>query len=504
MQSINELPVEVLSRVFILGENMQRGPRAIGLPYMGFQDLVVQVCHLWREVAISTPDLWTYIFISHPPPHLHAALYISRSGAFPLHIDLDMRTPFMRPIDPSRGKEQAERALEALEFIEKAGGTRDRWGSLIIFSKALLAIISIYSFFTRTPTPALRFVSIKWRAHDGTCDDQARLGAQKFRLDQMTLAHGPERPQLCHVEINGLPRFFTINQRSALVSNLTRFTIIFSATTSLPFHRGFSAIFSASPRLEHFSVDMRATLYSPVEIELGPATISSLQVHLPLLRSFSPDTGHLYQWSLDLLRIMDAPGVEDFDINIERGFSDLTLTELHQYLAKGRINGVLQCYVPPNDNILGSGAIFPLLEHLNVKRMYRGVNNVSRIFAAFPMVTKVTFGGIGVLTLYEHPKYLPNAFHFTYIDEKFVKVPLVTGLLNNRAKHKVISTWVWCTDRSEELCMQLHLETPGICHSGSDRHYHSLPELHVDHLIIRQVAKAFLHLGRSDDAVLAT
>ncbi|KAJ1301559.1 hypothetical protein OPQ81_008807 [Rhizoctonia solani] len=237
---------------------MQRGPRAIGLAYVGFQDLVVQVCHHWREIAINTPELWTYIYISRPPPHPNAELYISRSGNLPLHIDLDMRTPFIKPIHPFHENEQAERALEALDFIEKSGGKRHRWGSLIVLSKALFAIISIYSFFTKTPTPALQFVSMKRKAHHDIMDEQEEFGTQEFGLSQLTLAHGPERPQLRHIELRGLPKHFMFDSHSPIVSNLTTFTFVCPPTVSLPSHEEFSAVLSASPRLENLSIDLRA------------------------------------------------------------------------------------------------------------------------------------------------------------------------------------------------------------------------------------------------------
>lgn len=38
---IHRLPREVLSLVFVMGENMQRGLRTSGLPYAGLQDIVV-------------------------------------------------------------------------------------------------------------------------------------------------------------------------------------------------------------------------------------------------------------------------------------------------------------------------------------------------------------------------------------------------------------------------------------------------------------------------------
>ncbi|CAE7054085.1 unnamed protein product [Rhizoctonia solani] len=500
---INELPVEVLSRVFTLGEGMQRGPRAIGLPYVGFQDLAVQVCHRWREVAISTPELWIYIFISHPPPHSRAGLYVSRSGTLPLHIDLDMQKPFIKSIHPFQDTKQAERALEALDFIEKTGGKRDRWGSLVIFSKSLFTIISIYSFFTRSPTPALRFVSIKWTAHDHIVDIQEEICVEQFELSNPTLAHGSERPQIHHVEFNGLPKHFMFGSHVPLVSNLTRFTFICPKTMSLPSHEEFSAVLSASPRLEHLTVDMRAARSGYLEPEYEPADIASFQVQLPLLRSFSLDTSHLSRWSLHLLQIVDAPGVEYLDINTDSG-SDLSHMpmDLYRYLARGRINGILQCYAPIDDNTQGSGPVFPRLKHLNVGRMTQNVQDILFVYCAFPLVTGATLGGLGLLALQEHPEYLPNASHFTYIDDETVDLPIMIEFANSRTEHKAISTLVWCVDRPKVLCILLDLEDGGT-HPGADRHYHSLPELQVDHLIIRQIAQAPLYVADSDDEIYA-
>ncbi|CAE6447691.1 unnamed protein product [Rhizoctonia solani] len=503
MQTINELPVEVLSRIFVLGEGVQRGPRAIGLPYVGFQDLVVQVCRHWKEVAISTPELWTYIFISRPPPHLHAQLYVSRSGTLPLHIDLDMRTPFIKPLHPLHESEQAERALQALDFIEKIGGTRDRWGSLIILSKALFTVISIYSFFTRTPTPALQFVSIKWKARSNITDDEEDLGHQEFLFSGTSLAHSPQRPQLRHVEFSGLPKYFMFDCHSPMVSNLTRFTFICSETMSLPSHEELSGVLSASPRLEHLSVDMRAARHHFAGLESGPASIASLQIRLPLLRSFLLNTSHLHQWSLHLLQIVDAPGVQYLNINTDHGFSKSTPNELCQYLAKGRVNEALQCHTTIIDNTPGSRPIFPHLKHLNVERMTQNTQDISLIFAAFPTVTHVTFGGFGALAFYEHVECLPNASHFTYIEDDTVDLPVILELPGCRASHGVISTFVWCTDLPEELCTYLGLEDGGIYHPGSDRHYRSPPGFPVDHLIVRQIAQEPLYLGDSDEEVLA-
>ncbi|KAG8729138.1 hypothetical protein FRC11_009443 [Ceratobasidium sp. 423] len=484
MKAIDKLPVEMLRQIFVLGEKMHRGPREVESPHVGFQDSVAQVCRYWRDIAVATPELWTYIYISRPP-HPYAELYISRSGDLPLHIDFDMRAPPTKRGRPINDRQQAAQALETMALVEKYGGRIDRWRSLIVHSKSPLVVLAMVKLATSSPTPALQFLSLTWEANSNLAGEQEGLLLEEsMPLNFPCLAHGPERPRLRHVEAIGLTNYFVFGIRFPRVSNLTTFTFACSPTWSLPSHQQFSLLLSASPQLESLSVDMGSVDPEYFPFELLPSQIASLQVHLPQLRSFSLDTAHLRKWCLQLVQMIDAPGVEYFSINTgsKLGISTPSSEGLYRYLARGRVDGVLQSDSSIQD-VPGAGPVFPLLKHLNVELMTVVPDEIPTIFRIFPMVTHVTLGAHGVLALSNQSDLLPNASHFTYIDDGSLALQLA-GFPRSRAVQKAISTLVVCTSKPVKVCEELGL----VCEEDdlrSERHYH-LPGL-VDNLTIRQI-----------------
>ncbi|KAG8759425.1 hypothetical protein FRC11_001980 [Ceratobasidium sp. 423] len=502
MPPVDKLPVEMLRHIFTLGEKMHRIPRAVGLPHVGFQDSVVQVCRRWRDIAVATPELWTYIYISRPPPHPYAKLYISRSGTLPLHIDYDTRASSIKSTRRSDEIQQSVQALETMDLVEQYGGKIDRWRSLIVHSISPLAVLAVLKLATANPTPALQFLSLTWEASsDFASEQEGLLLEESIPLNFPSLAHSPERPQLRHVEAIGLTNYFVFGIRYPRVSNLTTFTFACSPTWSLPSHQQFSLLLSASPQLESLSVDMGSVDPEYFPFELIPSQIASLQVHLPQLRSLSLDTGHLRKWCLQLIQMIDAPEVEYFSINTgsKIGIPTPTSEELFGYLARGRVNGVLQSDSSINDDVLGAGPIFPLLKHLNVASMTLVPDEIPTVFEIFPMITHVTLGGSGILGLSSQPGLLPNASHFTYIDDGSSSLELA-GFAKCRAGRRALLTLVVCTSRPEKLCEELGLVYEG-GNLGPKRHYH-LPGL-ADHLIIRQVDQKPVDRKVGDAKILA-
>ncbi|CAE6401862.1 unnamed protein product [Rhizoctonia solani] len=400
-----------------------------------------------------------------------------------------MRTPFIKPIHPFHEDEQTERALQTLDFVEKSGGKRDRWASLIVVSKMLDTIIHIYSLLSGSPTPILQFVSIRWKPHLNIADVQQELALGELRSVGTSLTRSSERLQLHHIKIHGLPKYFMFDGPSPLISNLTKLTFICTANISFPSHLELSAVLAASPRLEHLSLDMRAGNIAFSGFISEPTTIALLQVRLPLLRSFSLDTNDFYQWSLNLLQIVDAPGVEYLNINTDpaHGLSHSTPLELYRYLANGRVNEVLQCHVSLDGITPGSSSIFPLLKHLSTERMKQGPNT-SAIFVAFPGVTHVTIGGAGASILCNFLGYLPNVSHITYIHGDVLSALEASECLRRRTIHKTISTLTWCINLPmHETSALLGFKDDRARHLGLEQYYHSPSEWGVDHLIIRQI-----------------
>ncbi|CAE6525766.1 unnamed protein product [Rhizoctonia solani] len=501
IRAIEKLPVEMLRQIFVLGEKMHRGPRAVELPHVGFQDSIVQVCRLWRDIAVATPELWTYIYISRPPPHPYAELYISRSGTLPLHIDFDTRAPSTKPARSLDDRQQAIQALETMTLVEQYGGNIDRWRSLIVHSESPLVVLAMVKLVTASPTPALQFLSLAWEANTNVAADQEGLLLEEsIPLNFPYLAHGPERPRLRHVEAIGLTNFFVFGMQSPRVSNLTTFTFACPPTWSLPSHQQFSLLLSASPHLESLSIDMGSVDPKYFPFQLKPSQIASLQVHLPLLRSFSLSTAHLRKWCLQLLQMIDAPEVEYFSINTgsKFGISTPSSEGLYEYLARGRVDGVLQSDASIPDDISGAGPVFPLLKHLNVEPMMGVPDEIPAVLRIFPMVTDVTLGGHGILALSNQPDLVPNASHFTYIDDGSSALALA-GFSRSRAVQRAISTLVVCTGRPRRVYEELGLVYKGD-ELGREGHYH-LPGL-VDHLTVRQVDRKPVNRKDDDDGVL--
>ncbi|EJT98689.1 hypothetical protein DACRYDRAFT_24280 [Dacryopinax primogenitus] len=82
--AISKLPPELLLHVCALGT----------LEHFSFPILFSHVCHLWRTLALSTPQLWTTIVLSKsyddllPPSYIHSILERGRAGPLDLRLDV--------------------------------------------------------------------------------------------------------------------------------------------------------------------------------------------------------------------------------------------------------------------------------------------------------------------------------------------------------------------------------------------------------------------------------
>jgi hypothetical protein len=82
---IHSLPNELLSTIFLCGHEAPTFPAKAG-PY--FQDIVSQVCTLWRTVSIQTTRLWSNIEGGSSKSPLRTSRLLERSGTSPLSLYL--------------------------------------------------------------------------------------------------------------------------------------------------------------------------------------------------------------------------------------------------------------------------------------------------------------------------------------------------------------------------------------------------------------------------------
>jgi hypothetical protein len=92
---INSLPPELLSLIFITVVDSSLYARSVNDDSYGSTDypiLLSSVCILWRRIANSIPDIWSYIDFDPNDSSLHsldrAKLYLERSRSSPLHMHI--------------------------------------------------------------------------------------------------------------------------------------------------------------------------------------------------------------------------------------------------------------------------------------------------------------------------------------------------------------------------------------------------------------------------------
>ena len=89
MAAIHALPIEILSRIFILGQPEGEYPEFPPIGPPPFEILVSHVCQHWRQVALRTPHLWSTVHMRTVPHVERAKQYLRRSGLLPLDIMVD-------------------------------------------------------------------------------------------------------------------------------------------------------------------------------------------------------------------------------------------------------------------------------------------------------------------------------------------------------------------------------------------------------------------------------
>ncbi|CAE6486782.1 unnamed protein product [Rhizoctonia solani] len=158
IRCINQLPRELLSRIFIqcdwnTGYSVRVRPDRRDSqvdPTRYVQCVAPAVCRHWREVALATVALWTTIRIIKPLPCKRAELYLSRSGSTaPLDIQLfKTGANFVMEGDhPRTLVSHAEQVHKVFAFVVKHGGSLSRWSAL--------------RFMFLKPPPQLRLITMR-------------------------------------------------------------------------------------------------------------------------------------------------------------------------------------------------------------------------------------------------------------------------------------------------------------------------------------------------------
>ncbi|KAG8685666.1 hypothetical protein FRC09_014593, partial [Ceratobasidium sp. 395] len=367
---------------------------------------------------------WTDILITRPPPHPLAEIYLARSCGCLLDIHIDMTTPYIQGIEPLDATPQVNRALETLKSIVAHGGSLDRWRSLSIHTKVPQVLLEVTGFINLAPTPALEHLSLRWKTSARTVEQQeleCLAGDSNKLSDTYSLSHGPGRPHLRHVDLDGMPSAFVFTRKSVFLSNLTKLKLVCAHT--LYTIENISTLLAANPELEHLTLDMGlSSTTSAGAVRTGPH-----QVPLPRLRYFSLNATNAYDWGVFLLQIVDAPNLETFEVHANT-YSTLNDSDpaTVPFICIGRRNGAL--LHNGTNNVTGYppvyGTPFPALKHFNLKHAHTASRqSIKAMLVAYPTVTEVTANFVVLSVLSEDPQLLPNLTHLMYSDTRRSNFP---------------------------------------------------------------------------------
>ncbi|KAG8732911.1 hypothetical protein FRC11_010168, partial [Ceratobasidium sp. 423] len=363
---INRLPTEILSRIFVIGEDMDQDKdnaeddRNKDGPVLQFQELVTQVCRKWRTVAISMPMLWTYISISSSKSFNGASAFLDRSGqTIPLEIEIDLTEHPHSNVDSwsedsDDQESEAKLTQETLDFLVAKGADPSRWARLAIWFEKPMALFTAIDFLTDASLDNLRKLSLVNTYIDPIMVEDYVVEAMRDRnASNSSLFRNPP-PLLQELELIGIPSsFFFAEENTSLVSNLTHLDLGF--LLSLPPLMGLRTLLVQNPRLESLCLD--TGMIETTDFEHKSA--AEIRVRMPFLRRLSLQEPISVSWGVSVLQMIDAPGLEAFALNLDQ--SQTLPDSIPFYIAYGREvaggEGRSEAIIPRHP-------IYPALKHL--------------------------------------------------------------------------------------------------------------------------------------------
>ncbi|QRW24638.1 F-box-like protein [Rhizoctonia solani] len=362
---INRFPNEILSRIFVIGEEMDQDKddsedqRDKDDPVLQFQELVAQVCRKWREIAVNMPMVRPSCS-EYDQSQLIEVWHFSsgqRSGkTIPLEIEIDV----LEHLDIDSWSETSDNpslelklVLDALNFLDFKGAKPFRWARLAIWFEKPRTFFAIVDLLIDASLSNLRKLTLVNTDTDTMVVEDFVVEAMRERnLSNSVLFRTPP-PLLRELELVGVPsNFFFPHESTSLVVNLTRLDLGF--LLYLPPLMCLRSVLLHNPRLESLCLD--TGMIETTNFEHKNAT--ETRVRMPFLRRFSLQEPISVEWGLSVLQMIDAPELEALALNLDR--SESLADPIPFYIAYGKgFNGE---EVPPKTTDMRP--IYPTLKHL--------------------------------------------------------------------------------------------------------------------------------------------
>lgn len=283
-------------------------------------------------------------------------MLLARSGdTAPLDIYINMKGHFMDDLPSYEDHEYAKRALDALEFIVAHGGVTSRWEILVIWSNMPDVILAVMHFVRNAHLGNLHTLELDNETYKLLEGDELVAEVLTGPAPPESVIFRTQPPLLRHIELSGIPPSFLFQHGPIpLVCNLTSLNL--TVVGSLPHLVGLRELFIHSPRLE--TLGLYTARIESIGFQYQPP--ATTRARMPHLRQFTHHQWDSVSWGLCVLKMVDAPRVEVFSLDLSCIQDDTILS----YLASGRRGErLVDDHSSLNEHTDGT-AIYPELKHL--------------------------------------------------------------------------------------------------------------------------------------------
>ncbi|KAJ7728131.1 hypothetical protein DFH07DRAFT_930570 [Mycena maculata] len=280
-RSIDRLPNELLSAIFIFAIDQHCHDESD--PSTTSPTTISQICHRWRQVALSIGGLWTNIVLTFPTSNgqlTRTLNWLERSKTSPLDILLDLRDPAWDWDEDTHGFRWADMKAVLTLLLPCAS----RWRTVELLTDTWAPIFA-FLVHTRPVGPSLNRLE---KLHLARCNAyfaaKGELFAPAALSQHLPLFGGDEAvvPRLREVTLTGVH----IDWSASPLANLTKLELKYHAADVMPSVAQFAQILATCPDLEVLAIVGRGPQFAASNGIIG-GTASSV-VHGG---SSQPDSG---------------------------------------------------------------------------------------------------------------------------------------------------------------------------------------------------------------------
>ncbi|KAF8840611.1 hypothetical protein BDN67DRAFT_968302 [Paxillus ammoniavirescens] len=286
-----------------------------------FQIVASHVCQHWRNVAFSTPSLWTYIAVSPcaRPPYEHVSTLLERSKSLPIDILVDCEPPDRD--EDSVSEDEDEPSDDDLKYLFALLVPHiHRWRSMEV---QVLSYEHMYAFLEAVSdpfiSPASQLETLQLYHHD---EEEESSSFAKPKLSKHFTLFGGSAPCLKNLALWGVHIDWS-QSWLASASNLVTLNLEYHTEDVRPSWNAFATILRGAPALEKLSLRSSGPSGDPAQwiIEPNPAHPGGdLNAPIQLLKLTDLELAfHSPTYASGLLRKLYIPALRSLALDFEDG-----------------------------------------------------------------------------------------------------------------------------------------------------------------------------------------